>query len=687
MGASWACRRRESETIERSPEGEPQRKRQRSSVVALNVGGVHYSTSRESLMKCHYFQVLLGGDFAEPSDEVFVDRDGELFQHLLKFMRIGRRPSESTMRKHRRELLAEAEFFGFVAFQRVLEGSTDPSQLLPRDRRMLEDEEECACFFSSPCLSELELRSLESNLLKPVFAESSSLVAREATELQIPLLRPHHGPAAPPRLEASDTADFRRRLSDLMERKVESSSSSDEADATRRARGNLLEDLEEIGGLVIAGGIVLAALTGGEASDVDLFCVGGDEAGAEARLQQVLMAVKRNHRVYNPSDARGSMKVARTMHAVTVDRGGDGPPLQIMLALYRSPLEVIISFDIDVCAFLYDVSRKEVLCLPRARRALAHRANVANTSMRSPSYEHRLEKYAKRGYAIGVPGLEQEALDPALRRGSYLFLEEVDLLLELGERTHETKEVCSQFTWTGTQLLSGQQQAVRVARGLRRLVALDLLREGLAHDASPCLRRDSARGSQDGPDEHIARSNSPLLVSHGDVDHPSGQLQLLSALEYKRFNADGSLEEVSPSDAQSAIWCIRRLANLANHLRPMGEAWAQDLGDQPIPERVQERWTLGEQWRRWAQSRRLHGRAIWFVCGKTKWATDDLSDEALAPLFDAGPVLEERPRVPREIPRRLRFERADACTAAFFGRHGHARYHRAHGDWFADIYA
>ena len=68
-----------------------------------------------------------------------------------------------------------------------------------------------------------------------------------------------------------------------------------------------------------------------------------------------------------------------------------------------------MGFDLDASCFGYDGSR--LWCLPRARRAVNGRINVVDPSRQSVTYETRLLKYAERGFAVAVPGLEPQRID------------------------------------------------------------------------------------------------------------------------------------------------------------------------------------------------------------------------------------------------------------------------------------
>ena len=58
----------------------------------------------------------------------------------------------------------------------------------------------------------------------------------------------------------------------------------------------------------------------------------------------------------------------------------------------------------------------------RGVRALRYGVNVFDSARYSKSYCRRLEKYADRGFAIGLPGFLRERVSPTITRGSYVFI-------------------------------------------------------------------------------------------------------------------------------------------------------------------------------------------------------------------------------------------------------------------------
>lgn len=54
--------------------------------VRLNVGGVHFETTKETLMKAPYFEALLSR-WHQDQQEIYIDRSGVGFEHVLNLLR------------------------------------------------------------------------------------------------------------------------------------------------------------------------------------------------------------------------------------------------------------------------------------------------------------------------------------------------------------------------------------------------------------------------------------------------------------------------------------------------------------------------------------------------------------------------------------------------------------------------
>lgn len=93
-----------------------------------------------------------------------------------------------------------------------------------------------------------------------------------------------------------------------------------------------------------------------------------------------------------------SARCFRAKHCVTIISEFPNRKLQIILRLYRSPSEVLVGFDVDCCSVGYN--GHDVYMTPRAHAAIVKQRNTVDVSRRSPSYEHRLAKYAVRGFEV-----------------------------------------------------------------------------------------------------------------------------------------------------------------------------------------------------------------------------------------------------------------------------------------------
>ena len=130
--------------------------------VGLNVGGIKFETTRDTLSQCEYFASYLEGRLPHATDadgRLFIDRNGKLFAHLLDFMRNAQRPSQHVVAQHKNELLGECDYFGLPWLK----------DLRHVDRKLYQEEAECA--------------------LLDVFKTDTS--PRQRLDLELPLLFEH----------------------------------------------------------------------------------------------------------------------------------------------------------------------------------------------------------------------------------------------------------------------------------------------------------------------------------------------------------------------------------------------------------------------------------------------------------------------------------------------------------------
>ena len=155
-------------------------------------------------------------------------------------------------------------------------------------------------------------------------------------------------------------------------------------------------------GIVVAGGSVCACLTTQIATgrwrtypsaDVDAFVIAQTEDEALRKVREFcdVASIKRGATY---------VRTPNTISIVAAHRRN----VQIVLRIYPNIAAILAEFDVDSCALAWDGS--DVHATERSNRALVTRVNIVDVAYRSWSFEKRLIKYAKRGFAIGVPGLD-----------------------------------------------------------------------------------------------------------------------------------------------------------------------------------------------------------------------------------------------------------------------------------------
>ncbi|PPQ73506.1 hypothetical protein CVT24_007652 [Panaeolus cyanescens] len=160
-------------------------------------------------------------------------------------------------------------------------------------------------------------------------------------------------------------------------------------------------------------------------SDVDLFLWGLNAEQAEEKIKTIYKAVR--------DSVPWDVTCIRTKHTVSIHSQYPYRSVQIVLRLYQSPAEILAGFDVDVACCAYDSQR--VWANPRAIAAIMRQCNTVDITRRSPSYEVRLSKYAKRGYEVYVPNLERANVDPTIYERSIVKMEGLARLLVLEKIT------------------------------------------------------------------------------------------------------------------------------------------------------------------------------------------------------------------------------------------------------------
>ncbi|EMC98915.1 hypothetical protein BAUCODRAFT_65248 [Baudoinia panamericana UAMH 10762] len=145
------------------------------------------------------------------------------------------------------------------------------------------------------------------------------------------------------------------------------------------------------------------------ASDVDVFLYGLTEEQAIDKIKQIERQVRDALLVETTT--------VRTKNAITIVSHYPTRHVQIVLRIYKSISEILTGFDVDCSCAAYD--GEQVWASPRALISYMTQINTIDLTRRSPSYENRLSKYAKRGFEIYWPNLDRSKVDPTIFERSF----------------------------------------------------------------------------------------------------------------------------------------------------------------------------------------------------------------------------------------------------------------------------
>lgn len=175
------------------------------------------------------------------------------------------------------------------------------------------------------------------------------------------------------------------------------------------------------GNLIAAGGSVLAALTITSFNDIDLFFAGVDKHAAEKLLLKSIALMEKNF---------GAPPVAvytsNCVVTVLFRKQGETAALkvQFVLRLFKDAKDIIMSFDLPPCRFMYD--GENFYGMESGVYAVKNSVCIPDPLMITKAY--RATKYHKKGFTYVVPNYE--GLDNAFTAAAVVFSEEQ--LLDLG---------------------------------------------------------------------------------------------------------------------------------------------------------------------------------------------------------------------------------------------------------------
>ena len=164
-----------------------------------------------------------------------------------------------------------------------------------------------------------------------------------------------------------------------------------------------------------------------------------------------------------------------------------------------------MSFDIDAACCAYVLDTGKFVCSPRGRLALEYRVNTMQSQHHSRVYLERLEKYALRGHAIGLPGLDTSLLSLDLLQSSYVWIQKRDLLLRLLSCDEDAPGLSLITMPSGSKVreVRCRKQRARRVSGVQRLVVLTLATKRIRNVYIPYVARSAS--NSDVVDAHLGK--------------------------------------------------------------------------------------------------------------------------------------------------------------------------------------
>ncbi|KAJ7046527.1 hypothetical protein C8F04DRAFT_1060811 [Mycena alexandri] len=163
----------------------------------------------------------------------------------------------------------------------------------------------------------------------------------------------------------------------------------------------------------VAGGIVLGAVLTPEvqgankpnewqSSDIDMYIYGLNPTLANKKIEHIAATYQKNLPAGSP------FLIVRNSQTITLYSEWPRRRVQIVLKLVKSPREVLLNFDLDVCGCGWDGS--EVYLLPRCVRTLETATNTFVMDLinghylgdRKSTRDKRVFKYASKGYGLRI---------------------------------------------------------------------------------------------------------------------------------------------------------------------------------------------------------------------------------------------------------------------------------------------
>ena len=123
---------------------------------------------------------------------------------------------------------------------------------------------------------------------------------------------------------------------------------------------------------------------------------------------------------------------------------------------------------------------------------MEHGVNIVDSTRHSRTYFHRLEKYARRGFAVALPGFNVGLVSLALTTGTFVLMKKHDLLLRIAHSADPGVSTLDVPAGGRTMTVRCKKQLATRVTGIKRLVVLSYSRHAREVEP-PYLARSAPR--------------------------------------------------------------------------------------------------------------------------------------------------------------------------------------------------
>ena len=187
-----------------------------------------------------------------------------------------------------------------------------------------------------------------------------------------------------------------------------------------------------------------------------------------------------------------------------------------MLHVVENVTELLRQFDVDCAAVAFEPATGKAYMSPRAKRAFESGCNILDSRFNSPTYAERLWKYANRGFAVAVPGLDMHLVSPNIAKDNYVFVQDKNILLKLDKMGRfGSNQTSVQFDGRRSRLGYVRCDEASRVDGLMKLLVMDrCLSNGNVRTVSLPSSRECEK-CRIRTVEPAVNTDSPLLLHTG----------------------------------------------------------------------------------------------------------------------------------------------------------------------------